>query len=103
MSSAIVGGMLPIACGLAAGGESVWCFIGDMCARTGAFADAGNFAHGHQLPIKFVVEDNGLSTNTPTNKAWAPTGDPATFRVHRRYEYERTTQHYQPLPTQGGF
>lgn len=73
-SSAIVGGTLPIACGLAAGlddrGGEVWCFIGDMTASIGAFHDAWKFASGHDLPITFVVEDNGLATNTPTNQTW---------------------------------
>src|SRR6185436_14250762 len=66
-TSAIVGGILPIACGVAAAGHQVWCFVGDMTASTGTFHDASLFARGHTLPIKFVIEDNGLSTNTPTN------------------------------------
>ena len=37
ISSAIVGGMLPIACGLAYAGERVWCFVGDMARCTGAW------------------------------------------------------------------
>ncbi len=85
MSSAIMGGMLPIACGLAAGGEKVWCFVGDMCASTGAFQDALNW-NGN---VNFIVEDNGLSTNTPTAKTWG-----IGTRRPRRYHYERTTNHY---------
>ncbi len=102
MSSAIVGGMLPIACGLAAGGERVWCFVGDMCASAGAFADAVKFAHGHALPLRFVMEDNGLSTNTPTAAAW---GESNKYLMggHRHYFYKRTTPHYQPQPDKGGF
>lgn len=93
MTSAIVGGMLPIACGLAAGGERVWCFVGDMCASTGAFSDAVKFAHGHALQLRFVMEDNGLSTNTPTAKAW---GESNRYLMggHRHYFYNRTTNHY---------
>lgn len=100
MSSAIMGGMLPIACGLADGGERVWCFVGDMCASTGAFKDARQYASGHDLDVNFVIEDNDLSTNTPTRRAWGPKplDYPAT-----RYEYKRTTNHYQPLPDKGGF
>ena len=94
MSSAIVGGMLPIACGLAAGGATVWCFVGDMCESTGAFKDASSFSPA----VNFIVEDNGLSTNTPTLEAW-----PAAGRRPRRYRYERTTPHYQPLPGKHGF
>ena len=90
MSSSIVGGMLPIACGLAAGGERVWCFVGDMCASTGAFQDASNYARGHNLNVEFVIEDNQLSTNTPTHYTW---GTPV-WKEPRRYKYRRTTPHY---------
>ena len=99
MTSSIMGGMLPIACGLAAGGERVWCFVGDMCASTGAFEDARNYAHGHSLPVEFVIENNGLSTNTPTRSTWGP----GVVCDVRYYHYKRTTNHYQPLPDKGGF
>ena len=99
MSSAIMGGMLPIACGLAAGGAKVHCFLGDMAASTGAFQDALNYAQGHNLPVNFIIENNGLSTNTPTEEVW---GFGCGFNS-REYEYQRTTAHYQPLSDKGGF
>lgn len=105
MSSAIVGGMLPIACGLAAGGERVWCFAGDMCSMTGGFRDSWQYAMHYQLQATFVIEDNGLSTNSPTLKTWncdeliTPYD---TFNL-RYYKYERTVNHYQALPDKGGF
>ena len=105
LSSAIMGGMLPIACGLAYAGERVWCFVGDMAASIGAFHDAVNFADGYDLDIRFVVEDNGLSTNTPTMKAWGTNRKPFTVPkplVHR-FKYERTYPHYQPLRGKRGF
>jgi len=86
-TSAIVGGILPIACGVAAGGGEVYCFVGDMCASLGAFADATHLARARQLPITFWVEDNGLSTNTPTAAAWGG-GAPGPPQV-RRYRYQR--------------
>ena len=89
MTSAIMGGMLPIACGLAAAGEKVWCFVGDMAARTGAFHDASTYAAGQLLGIRFVVEDNGLSVNTPTEEIWGRT--PA--KIVDRYQYKRTWNH----------
>ena len=101
MSSSIMGGMLPIACGLAAGGQKVWCFVGDMARCTGAYQDAMNYAHGSELPVTFVCEDNGLSTNTPTEKAW---GKPLEFKLkkeERHYFYERTTPHYGTKPATG--
>ena len=101
LSSAIMGAMLPIACGLAFHGARVWCFIGDMAASIGAFHDAVKFADGRCLDVRFVVEDNGLSTNTPTEAAWAH----GIFNkvTTTRYKYERTCNHYQPLPDQSGF
>jgi pyruvate dehydrogenase E1 component alpha subunit len=105
MSSAIMGGMLPIACGLAYAGERVWCFVGDMCQTTGAWHDAHMYAQNRDLPVVFVTEDNGLSTNTPTLKAWGVESgmkiDP--LKGNRYYRYSRTYPHYQPLRGQHGF
>lgn len=81
ISSAIVGGLLPVAVGLGmgiqheGGKERVWCFVGDMAAETGAFHEATKYAGRHGLPVTFVVEDNGLSTNTPTQAVWGPEGN----------------------------
>lgn len=69
LSSSIMGGILPIACGLAVS-ETVWCFVGDMAASTGGFADATRYSHGYGLDVRWVVEDNGLSVGTPTRNAW---------------------------------
>lgn len=88
-TSAIVGGILPIACGVAATGEKVWCFIGDMTASIGAFKDAEKFARGHDLNIEFVIEDNGLATNTPTFDSWGYGGK----HLMRRYTYKRAYPH----------
>ena len=79
-SSAIVGGILPIAVGVAMTGQRAWCFVGDMASETGIFHECQKFATGHQLPVHFVVEDNGLSVETPTEKVW-------------RYSYQRTFPH----------
>lgn len=96
MSSAIMGGMLPIGCGLAAGGSKVWCFVGDMCASTGAFRDAWKYSQGQGLPITFIVEDNGLSTNSPTREVWGSPLVPreSTRESIRGYQYKRTVPHY---------
>lgn len=91
-TSAIVGGILPIATGIAAAGERVWCFVGDMAATTGAFHEALQYADGHQLPIQFVVEDNAMSTNSPTKECW---GEPKSITPVRftHYRYKRTQEH----------
>jgi pyruvate dehydrogenase E1 component alpha subunit len=75
-SSAIVGGILPIAVGVAMSNkmkgidETVWCFVGDMTFETGTFMENYKYAKNFNLPIRFVVEDNEVSTNTTTIETW---------------------------------
>ena len=75
-SSAIVGGIIPVAVGAAMSNklkdidETVWCFIGDMTFETGTFMENYKYAKNFNLPIKFIVEDNKVSTNTPTIETW---------------------------------
>jgi pyruvate dehydrogenase E1 component alpha subunit len=77
--SSIVGGIPSIATGLALAaklrntGEHVWCWTGDMSAETGAWHEAYKYSVNHQLPITFVVEDNGLAVESPTDKIWGRT------------------------------
>jgi pyruvate dehydrogenase E1 component alpha subunit len=75
-SSAIVGGVLPIAVGaamaIARSGEDarVHCFVGDMTAETGIAHEAIKYSRNHRLPIRFIVEDNAKSVCTDTRSAW---------------------------------
>ena len=75
-SSAIVTGTLPIALGVAksikynGGDDKVWVFLGDMAFETGIFYEVHKYARNYDLPLYFVVEDNGVSTNTPTLDTW---------------------------------
>ena len=98
LTSAIVGGILPIAVGVAAaiqrqkGPETVWVFVGDMAATTGAFHEAVQYADGQELPIQFIVEDNGLSTDSPTLDCWGQVLVSPSPRV-RRYWYTRAWPH----------
>lgn len=77
VSSAIVTGVIPIAVGIAmgvkrqGGAEKVWCFMGEMTAETGVAHECIKYSRNHQLPIHFVVEDNGKSVCTDTREAWA--------------------------------
>jgi TPP-dependent pyruvate/acetoin dehydrogenase alpha subunit len=77
--SSIVGGIPSIATGLALAaklqntGEHVWCWTGDMSAETGAWHEAYKYSVNHRLPITFVVEDNGLAVESPTDKIWGRT------------------------------
>jgi len=75
-SSAIVGGVLPIATGIALaikkrGGKSrVHCFMGDMTSETGIAHESIKYSRNFDLPIRFIVEDNGKSVCTDTKLAW---------------------------------
>lgn len=96
--SSIVGGILPVALGVAwavkqeKGPERVWCFLGDMGARTGLFHEFWQYVSGHDLPVRVVIEDNGLSTNTPTVEVWGKSSAPNRAKI-RWYEYTRTHPH----------
>ena len=75
-SSAIVGGSIPIALGVAKilkmqkSKSRVYCFVGDMTSETGIMHECLKYSMNHNLPIKFVVEDNNLSVCTETRKVW---------------------------------
>lgn len=75
-SSSIVGGQLPIALGIALAlklkqsSDKVWVFVGDMAKEMGTFHECQKFAIRNCLPITFVIEDNGLSVDTPTQEVW---------------------------------
>ena len=75
-SSAIVGGQIPLAVGAALSlklknsDAKVWCFIGDMTSETGMAQTAIRYSEKHDLPITFIVEDNGISVLTETRKVW---------------------------------
>jgi len=76
ISSAIVGGNGPIAVGIAQAislkkeDRRVWCFVGDMSFYTGSIQESIRYADVHNLPVTFVIADNGLSVTTPTSVCW---------------------------------
>ena len=99
-SSAIVGGIIPIALGTAMAlkrknsDRKVWCFIGDMTFETGVFHESYKYSKNFDLPLKFVVEDNNLSVHTPTDVAWnirqdVP-GDVIYYSYENRYPHHGT-------------
>jgi len=45
--------------------NSVHCFLGDGAEENGSFYEAVMFTSGHNLPVTFYVEDNGLQVDTP--------------------------------------
>lgn len=83
-SSAIVGGICPIAVGCAwackrtEGSDfppfnttrRVYCCIGDMSFLTGIASESIRYSLHHDLPITWVIEDNGVSVGTDTKETW---------------------------------
>ena len=98
-SSSIVGGIIPIALGVAksievkGGTNKVWCFVGDMTFETGIFYEAHKYATNFNLPLQFVVEDNNMSTNTPTDETWGGVKRNVPDDVIY-YKYEREFPHH---------
>ena len=41
-----------------------------MAGESGVFYEAYKYSINFDLPITFVIEDNNLSTNSPTNIVW---------------------------------
>ena len=76
ISSAIVTGVLPVAVGVGMavkrrqGTERVFCFMGEMTSETGCAHECIKYAANHDLPVRFIVEDNGKSVCTDTRKTW---------------------------------
>jgi len=75
-SSAIVTGNIPIATGTAfdikrkGSNNQVWCFVGDMTSETGTFYENHKYAVNHDLPITYIIEDNGKSVCSDTRAIW---------------------------------
>jgi len=96
-TSAIVAGALPIALGaglalkLKKSTNKVWVFTGDMAAETGMFQECVKYARRNNLPVVFIIEDNGLSVNTPTRKVW---GEDRPKPNIIRYKYKRVYPHH---------
>jgi pyruvate dehydrogenase E1 component alpha subunit len=101
-SSAIVGGILPIALGTAIAinrknlPEHVWCFMGDMTSETGIAYSCVKYARNFNLPITFIIEDNDLSVCSPTRKVWNSQElslIESVFKNVRRYSYTNKYPH----------
>jgi len=95
-ASAIMGGITPIATGVAMAlkrkqsKNKVWVFIGDMTAEMGVVYESMKYSAGHNLPVRWVIEDNGLSVNTPTQEVW---GRSKSRPKITRYRYKRIYPH----------
>ena len=75
-SSAMVGGSIPIAVGVAMSikrskkKDKVFCFMGEMTSETGIAHESIKYSRNFNLPIHFIIEDNKKSVCTNTRKAW---------------------------------
>lgn len=81
LCSGIVTGVLPIAVGIALDIKRardsrkldygrVFCFMGDMTSETGVAHECIKYSVNHDLPIHFIIEDNGKSVCTDTRETW---------------------------------
>lgn len=99
LSSAIVGGICPIATGLGwaikerGGNERVHVFVGDMTARAGIYHECIQYCVGHGLPVTFHIEDNGKSVCTKTDEAWGNKRWYDRGCEERSYSYELSRPH----------
>jgi pyruvate dehydrogenase E1 component alpha subunit len=97
-SSAIVGGTLSIALGVAMGikandgDNKVFVFVGDMSFESGIFYEVHKYAKNFDLPIIFVVEDNDVSTYTPTEATWNTKREVPSDVIY--YTYKSKFPHY---------
>ena len=101
-SSAIVGGSISIATGIAlsilkkGGRNRVHCFVGDMTAETGIAHECIKYSENFDLPIRFIVEDNRKSVCTDTYEAWGMSA--SSYLAYRGskvvyYQYETRYPH----------
>ena len=95
-TSAIVGGISPIALGVAkalkmkGAKEKVWCFVGCAGVRCGITRESIEYAIGQDLPIVFVIEDNDKCVRASTSHTWG-TRNGQNKIIH--YQYERLYPH----------
>lgn len=103
VSSAMVGGILPIALGIAMALDrsgdrrTVHCFMGDMTGLTGMASECIRYADNFKLPIVFVFENNELSVCSVTREVWGLTRHPSEYvqqstKVYQ-YSYESKWPH----------
>lgn len=96
LTSAIVGGIAPIALGVAMAlklkgitDRKVYCFLGDMAYSGGLAKECIQYASGHNLPIKYIVENNFMSVNAITQDTWGKN----KTKVVEKYKYTREVPH----------
>ncbi len=89
LCSGIVGSLMGVAAGIAWSLKRqqqkgrVYLFCGEMSAETGIFHEAVKYALNYDLPVKYVVCDNGVSVMTNTREVW---GCPDPWFKGTKYE-----------------
>ena len=89
-ASAIVGGLVGVATGTAyalklnRSRAIAVCVVGDAGTEAGVFWEAANWAVLHKLPIAFIVENNGMSVDSPISERQATPLEPRAnaFGLH---------------------
>lgn len=105
LSSGIVGGILPIAVGIGMAikrkeeDAKVYCFLGEMTSETGIAHESIKYAQNHNLPVKFIVEDNGKSVCTDTRAVWKQ--DVLTFEKDKQYKVNYFKYKMEKYPHSG--
>lgn len=89
LCSGIVGSLMGTAVGVAWALKKqkqkghVYLFCGDMSAETGIFHESVKYAVNFDLPVTFIVCDNGVSVMTDTREVW---GSPEPWFKDTKYE-----------------
>jgi pyruvate dehydrogenase E1 component alpha subunit len=95
-TSAIVAGISPIALGVAkalklkGSRNKVWCFLGDAAYNCGLTLESIKYAEGFDLPILYIIEDNGFSVRAVTQDTW---GTKNIKNKVKKHSYKRKYPH----------
>jgi len=94
-TSAIVAGGCAIACGLGLAGKRTFCFLGDGTEDSGHFIEAIRFVEGRNLPVCFIIEDNGIAVESKHADRWGKFANSAFYDSKKviRYSYKRIYPH----------
>lgn len=105
LSSSVLGGTCGVAAGVALAiklkGEPhrVWCFVGDGASDNGHLYEAVRYADSLDLPVAFILEDNGKSCDS-TRAMRGATANIINSRKLVSYSYTPTYPHCQ-APSEG--
>ena len=89
----IVGGQIPLACGVAFAfkyrgtDQVIACYFGEAAVNIGAFHEALNMASLWKLPVVFIIENNGYGMGTSLARASS-----ILDLSHRAYSYEMANE-----------